>query len=192
MRFEARPKFFKDVASHCNCYVNIAKTLAKRFQMSVANNFLVHQQHTVPSLYHIGPSDEVLPCSFDDDVNAVVCQALHVCSQDSIFIVKWLKVGHYTFKPRCVVLCAITEGYPHFGLLSKIIALQSDAFFVVELLQTVHYDEHFHAYAVKHEDCPKLACVAVTSLKHHVPLKYHHVAYEGSNHLFVSLRHVVF
>lgn len=40
MRFEARHKFFKDVASQSHCYVNISKTLAKRFQLSVAHNFL--------------------------------------------------------------------------------------------------------------------------------------------------------
>ena len=193
MRFEARHKFFKDVASQSHCYVNISKTLAKRFQLSVANNFMMHAQEVVHNHYdQIGPSQDVLLCSLDDDSAAVISHALHICKQDNVFLIRWISIGHYTFKPHCVALCAVLDGQPQFGIVTKIVGLQSSIFFVLEMLQTLHFDQHFHAYAVKHYDCPKLECRALKSLKDHIPLQYYHVKYESEEHLFVALRYSLF
>jgi hypothetical protein len=128
----------------------------------------------------------------DDDSAAVICRVLHICNQDNVFQIKWINIGHYTFKPQCVALCTVIDGLPQFGLVTKIIGLQSSIFFVMELLETLYFDQHFHAYAVKHSDCPKLDCMDFTSLKDHIPLQYHHVKYENEKHMFVALRYTIF
>ncbi len=98
-------------------------------------------------------------------------------------------MGHYLFKEDCVVVLSVADGIPNFGLIKCILFLKK-YLFVVKLFQTVHYDDHFHAYSVVHST--KLIVVDLASLKDYVPLRYHSINYEGVDQLFISLRHVVF
>lgn len=56
-------------------------------------------------------------------------------------------------------------------------------------METIHYDEHFHAYAVKHLVANRLGCVDVETLKDHVPYQVHMIMYEQSQHMLVALRY---
>ena len=193
MRFEARHKFFKEVGKQTHCYINICKTLAKRFQLSLAYCFLNRTENALQKLYdEIGPVQDIVLCSMDDKLCNAICEALHTCSQDTVFDAKWIKIGHYYFKPGCVVLCSLVEGNPDFGVIKKIVELNNNVVFIVERLRTLYFDDHFHAYAVEHHDCVNFNCIELSSLKDHVPLQYHNVTFEKKNVLFVALRYTVF
>jgi hypothetical protein len=165
-------------------------TLANRFQLSLASLLMNPGAHV--SHEQIGSCKDVLVCSVGDDYAEVICSAMSVCQHDGIFLAKWVNVGHYTIQKQVVVVVSVDEGQPRFGIIDKILALKDKVFFVVMLLSTTDYDDHFHAYVVRHFSHKKLVCVALHDLKDHVPLQYHHVDYEGSSRMLISMRYTLF
>ena len=81
--------------------------------------------------------------------------------------------------------------FSQLGIVIYIISVAKKVYFIEEMLDTVHYDEHFHAYAVKYSFPKRIACVALDSMKDHVPLQFHLITYEDAQHMFVALRHVM-
>jgi hypothetical protein len=189
MRFEARHRFFKESARLSHGYKNICQTLANRFQLSLAG--LLMNPGSQTSHNQVGPCKDVLVCSFDDDYAEVICGAMNVCRQDTIFVAKWANVGHYTIMRQAVVVIDVLEGEPHFGIVEKLLALADKIFLVVEMLVTTEYDDHFHSYVVKRLDRRKPVCVALHNLKDHIPLQYHHMTYEGNSFMLVSMRYTI-
>jgi len=189
LRFEARHQIFKDMARTTNCFKNICKTLAKRFQRGLAFRLV---SHTFSNCYECGPANEVVLSEFTNVVCDVVCRTTNLCQSDTVFVVSWVKVGHYILKPNIVAVHSINNGVPEFGTVTDIVAVDSKIYFVLNLLQTAHFDEHFHAYAVTHPGQKTVACVLLESLKDHIPLQYHVIKYEGEQNMYVSLRYTLF
>jgi hypothetical protein len=188
MRFEARHQIFKDFAKNTNCFKNVCKPLANRFQRAIAFRFLN------PVMYkcnEIGPAQEMQVRDFLDPVCDVLCKTTGVCRSDTVLVLKWVKLGHYTFKPSAVTVNAIEGGLPQFGKVTDIIAINEDVFFVEELLLTSHYDDHFHAYSVSHPPQPRRVCVPLKSLLDHIPLQFHVIKYEEELHMLINLRYII-
>ena len=106
-----------------------------------------------------------------------------------MYVADWITVGHYTFKPNAVTVNDIVDGVPQFGIVVLILSVEKQLYFIEELLETIHYDEHFHAYAVKHFASKRLSCVHLKSLRDHVPYQLHMVTYEQTQHNLVMLRY---
>jgi hypothetical protein len=189
MRFEARHQVFKELARTTNCFKNVCKTLAKRFQRGLAFQFV---NHTLFDMYETGPAEEVVVGDFASAICDAVCRDTNICRNDTVHILSWVKIGHYVFKPTAVAVNTICDGIPQFGIVTDVIAINNKIYFVLEVLETVHYDEHFHAYAVKHPSQHYHTCVSIDCLKDHIPLQYHVIKYEGQLTMFVSLRYTIF
>jgi len=129
----------------------------------------------------LGPAVELLVCSLEDRFSNALCAELHLCVGDSIFVANWAKLGHYTFKPKCVALLSVLEGTPQYGIVRHIVLVVGKTYVIVKKLITCHYDEHFHAYSVTQESYPIVSCVLLEECKDNVPLNFHHLNYEGSS-----------
>ena len=116
----------------------------------------------------------------DDIANAIAIS--YKCHENLIYTIKWLQVGHYRLKENCIVLKAVQNGIPEFGIVKKILS--------VENLVSLHYDEHFHAYAVAFSK--SLDVTALRKLEYHVPLQIHCITHEAIKQMFISLHHIAF
>jgi hypothetical protein len=190
MRFEGRHQVFKDLAKSTNCYKNLCKTLADRFQMALAVKFLYQKFDSYGKT--VGPTRQVNVNSLGDLMAQFISSQLSMCAQDHVFVADWITVGHYPFKPNAVTVNDMIDGIPQFGIIVHIINVEKKFFFIQELLETIHFDAHFNAYAVKHMATKRLGCVDLDLLKDHVPYQMHTVSYEQSRHMFVRLRYCLF
>lgn len=187
MRFEARHQVFKDLAKSTHCFKNLCKTLAVRFQMALAVKCM-YQKFGIDGI-GVGPTRQVFISSLGDSMSDLISSKLRMCGQDHVFVADWLTVGHYTFKPNAVTINAMLEGVPQFGIVVLILNVEKKFYFIEESLETIHYDEHFHAYAVKHLEPKRLSFVDLNLLTDHVPYQLHTVTYEQAQHTLVTLRY---
>lgn len=190
MRFEARHNFFKQVSRVIHCFKNICKSLAKRSMLNLASSIL--SKSLFSSCTTIGPAVETVVCNLDDNVSAALCSDLNLCTADVVYIVNWVKAGHYSFSPKSIVIISVSEGIPHYGIIRHIVAVAGKTYVVIEQLAVLHYDEHFHAYKVEYENQVSLSCVLLDTCKDKVPLNCHRVHYENSDHLFIGVRYILF
>jgi len=86
---------------------------------------------------------------------------------------------------------SISNGLPEFGVVTDIVAIDEKIYVILDLLETTFYDEHFHAYVIKHPGHKSYICVLLDSLKDHIPLQYHVIKYEGEQSMFIALRYVL-
>jgi hypothetical protein len=188
MRFEARHNFFKELGRISRCYKNICKTLAKRFQFSLAFNLMTEQLH--PPLERVGTSTEVTVFSLSADIVQLITDTLRLSNQDTIFTLKSVDVGHYTYREGCVVILSVNNATPEFGSVIKIFNVDRKNYLVIKKFQTCHYDDHFHAYVITQSN--QLQIVLLNCLKDFVPLQFQNIVYEGSDQSFITLRHILF
>lgn len=186
MRFEARHNFFKKVARITNCFKNIAKTLAKRSQLALANAFLTHTVfHNKPV---VGPATELIGSM---EEGHVFSKHLGLCQSETLFVAKWVQVGHYTLKQKCIVVLQVSEGVPEFGYVEKVACIKDQTFLLLKKMMVKCFDDHFHAYSVDFLADTVWLVSDVTQLKDHIPLTIHCVMYEERLHKFVSPRYVL-
>jgi hypothetical protein len=148
----------------------ICKSLAKRFQMALAVKFL---NPTVNNAEAVGPARQLTINSLGGTMCEVVCRELKMCSQDYICSADWVSFGHYFFRLNAVMVNSICDGTPQFGITLNTVTVDKEVYFVEELLETVHYDEHFHAYAVQQSITKQLTLVNLLNLKDHIPFQLH-------------------
>ena len=67
--------------------------------------------------------------------------------------------------------------------------MEHQIYFVMQLLQTNYYDDHFHAYAISF--LPQTNVLNIQSLKDPVPLRHRTIEYEGNTQMFVFVRHII-
>lgn len=91
MRFESRHQIFKDMARTTNCFKNLCKTLAKRFQHGLAYRLMCR---SFGDDCETGPVNEVVVKDFADSVSEIICSAMNLCQNDTLFSVSWVKIGH--------------------------------------------------------------------------------------------------
>lgn len=189
MRFEGRHQIFKDMARATNCFKNLCKTLAKRFQRGLSYRLI---SRSFSDVCETGPAEEVVVKDFAASVCETICSATNVCQNDTVFSVSWVKIGHYTFKPTAVAVHAMSDGLPQFGVVTDIVSINKKIYVILDLLDTLCYDEHFHAFVLKHPCRGSHVCVLLQRLKDHIPLQYHVIKYEGEQTMFISLRYDIF
>ena len=108
MRFEARHNFLKELGRIIRCYKNICKTLAKRFQFSLASLLLSGQLHS--SLEYAGPAKEIIIELLEPEIAQCVMSSLKLCSQDTIFTLKYVEIGYHTFKEESIGVIDVING----------------------------------------------------------------------------------
>jgi hypothetical protein len=187
MRFEARHNFYKKISRITNCFKYIAKTLAKRSQLALANSFLTHTVFCSKPI--VGPTVEQLIGSIEE--GHVLSKCLGLSQSETLHVAKWVQIGHYKIKRKCVVVLQVSEGMPEFGYVEKVVCVEEKTFLLLKKMAVKCFDDHFHAYAVEFLTDAVWLVSDVNDLKDHIPLIIHCVMYEATLHKFVSPRYIL-
>lgn len=187
MRFEARHNFFKKVSRVTNCFKNIAKTLAKRNQLALAHDLLTNTVFMCRPV--VGPSSEKLVGSME--AGKALGDYLKLSNSETVYVAKWVQIGHYVIKPKCVVLLQMMDGIPDFGLVEIIVSIKDKVFLVTKKLALNYFDDHFHAYCIDFLANTIWNVTYVSDVKDHIPLNIHCTTYEDKLLKLVYPRYVV-
>lgn len=71
----------------------------------------------------------------------------------------WAEINGITYKLGGVIILDMDYVNPKFGLIKDIFILNSEIFFVSEILWTVSFVHHFHSFLVYHADDPIDFCI---------------------------------
>ena len=189
MRFEAKHRFGKELASTVRNFKNICKTVAERTQMELAHSLLSNKLFVAEQeVVNCGPA---LLCTLDNDLAMCICDGIGLSYSDEVNIVSAVLIGHYRFKPGCCAVLRSEEGCPVFGEVLVVVAVDKFIYFVCDEMKTVDYFEHFHAFEVKHADKPKLTLQKSTDIQDHQPLCVHKVISSGKEICVVAPRYKI-
>jgi len=192
MKYELKNSFFKRCA-HIVCnFTNICKTLAHRHQQQ--SLYIQLSNGHIRDTVTVGKTrfDFVgaLPYSVTINNKLGLCDSAEVavCTKLCVGTVEY-KVGHY------VVLQFDHEaGLPIFAkIVSFVSAIDSDLWYiVVEVVKTVLFVSHFHAYKVLGNKSPCFDCVQYSQLLDHQPLYCHSLwVYESKLHFLRLPYHIL-
>jgi hypothetical protein len=188
MRFEAKHRFGKELSSVCRNFKNICKTIALRNQQRLANDFLKHSSFKTTD--KIGHSNPVLVRSFDDVTAEAVVSSFGLHMEDEVYVASNCCIGHYTFKPGCLIVHDVVDGIPQFAEVQHIIHIEEKTHFVCMCYRTDGFDEHFYAFEVS-----KLCLVSLvpaSSLVDFHPLAIYQILVDGHTTLFINIRAKLF
>jgi hypothetical protein len=185
MRFEGRHSSFKTTAHAVNCFKNICKTLAKRFQMGLAATLIHGKLFSSQTL--VGPCTEVVVGDMGDGVGPLISPGLS--SSDTVLHAQWVSLGHYKIHAGNCVVCGRNVEYPEFGVVKNIIYLNNQGYLILEKLKTIHFDSHFQSYEVEHTT--EVICHGVDKLIDHHPTVLHCIEFEETVHYFTRPRYLI-
>lgn len=190
MRFEAKHNFVRRL-SHIICnFRNVAKTLAFRSQMQLCHSIMCKHTMSERSI-EIGPGESVILASL---MNAELLQAvLEIPLYDEVFIAKWCKVYGTDYRRNLVVAVGNEnqENHPMFGKITMVAVVESQAFLVCDVFQTIGFCRHYHAYAVHPQEPKDIRVVKVEDLIDFYPLHANKSYAVGDNTYYISIRHKV-
>jgi hypothetical protein len=126
MRFEAKHRFGKELASTVRCFKNITYTIAKRTQMELAHSLLNNKLFISDSV--VGNCTSVLVQSLEPALAQCLCEFSGLNTSDEVDVVSSGLIGHYHFKPGCCAVLRCLDGVPEFGEILLIVALGSSIF----------------------------------------------------------------
>jgi hypothetical protein len=148
VRYEAKHNFFK---TQLKSFKNITKTLARKHQKYMA----LHWESFSLSRVTIGPG-KMLQIS-DLQEGPEIAAKLNVDTCANVLLVK--RVKHYgSYRPGLVVCLEINEELPVFSKISTIVVKDEQVVLIGSSVETICFDEHFHAFKVlyKPSQAPKV------------------------------------
>ena len=80
------------------------------------------------------------------------CHQIYNCACKFVFLFRtsWVKYDSILYKVPCVLVSKIEEEWPQFVLLKEIYVTDGNyVFFFVQLLSTVTFNHHYHAYIIR-------------------------------------------
>jgi len=156
MRFEAKHAFFKSF--NLKCFKNIPKTLAKKHQL-----WMCHKQlGTLGSRNRNFLYDGDTVCEGEPmSLSAVYPDLLHefaavlnsAGSDDSenilVYFTNSVKIQGFQYNIGCIIVTEYDySGLPHFSVVQNIFVYKEMKFFVLEQLNTVHFEQRLLCYIV--------------------------------------------
>lgn len=97
----------------------------------------------------------------------------------------WLEINGTKYSHNNVVVLEVTD-MPTFGIIRDLVSSGARYYFVCEVMFTICFNHHFHAYEVRKDDEPEYVVRCQTELADHyvlsiytvsgkdfIPLKYH-------------------
>ena len=152
MRFEAKHRFAKELASVVCNFKNICKTIMHRSQLKLANTLFSGSFNT--EYVQIGICDTIMLGNLQSAVSNSLHAVLNVDNCDEIYVAHLVRFGCYEIKPGCVLCLDIVESHPQFGELKCIVSLAKQLYFVCYPFEALHFHEHFHSFEVKKSSNP--------------------------------------
>lgn len=146
-RFEGKHRMFKLNAKSVISRINITYTLALKNQLHFNYKILSNtgfQDNTILgqtiSYYNLNNcifKDVIISDYLPDDIPQTICS------------ISWIKNLGVRFRAGLYVPLEFINFCPTFGLIKEILTLnEKDIFFVVQMYETLHFDEHFQSYVV--------------------------------------------
>lgn len=147
LRKEGKHKPFKRWARACNNYKNISKTVTERHQQQQSYVFLLRK----PLTRDVEICDQVpVQVSSIDDADDLCSNIIGCALDDTVIMVQGsVHIQMYEFKPKNMVLADWLETGPVFAQVKDIVLVDNKLYFLTNLWETLFYDRHKHAYAVK-------------------------------------------
>lgn len=136
MRYEGKHNFFKKQLS----FKNITKTLATKHQNQMA---YIQELFNINRL-DIGPGSMVSVDVMEG--GREVANLLPACT--NVMCVRWVKHQGFTFRTGLVICGKVELEMPQFYQISSLIVKDDIVLLVTFVIDTVCFDEHFHAYRV--------------------------------------------
>ena len=140
MRYEAKHNFFKQ---QLKSFKNITKTLAKKHQSYMA---MYHESFSKERLI-LGPGKMVT--LFELKQGAAIAAKFGAVMSTSVFSAKWIK--YHGIKYRCdfIVCTEVTCEMPVFCKIDTIVEKDDCVLLCGKLIETVCFENHYHAFNVK-------------------------------------------
>ncbi|OXU19437.1 hypothetical protein TSAR_011763 [Trichomalopsis sarcophagae] len=141
MRFESRHRLLKSIATSTNCNKNLLVTIAKKEMLKLCEmTHLATFEHKIK--FGSIDMDKVTEFYFDDKEKCKRC-----------IYYKEVDDRGFSFKKGIFVVLNMQNVEVEFGEILKIIWVDDELFFYVNVFEEVTFDEHYHAYVV--EKCDK-------------------------------------
>lgn len=196
MRYEAKHRYFKQLAGILGNFTNVAYSLAMRHQrlqclkVDPLGTFCCEFLHKP---VEIGTGKTVV--AGDAEYFDAFCEKEPaVVDTDMFYEATYVVINGTKYKLNAVVFLGFNNDLPEFGTISKIIVFANqDIYFLVIKYTTLEYNEHYHAFEVRRELRPDNILIRQEMLATYMPV--HSVKPYGGNvrygALFVAPRFMI-
>ncbi|KAK2845982.1 hypothetical protein Q7C36_010836 [Tachysurus vachellii] len=130
MRYEAKHKFFK---TQLKSFKNITKTLAKKHQSCMAMHWEYFSQYRLT----LGPG------------KMVELSGLKVELSELVYSVKWIKHHGTEYRPDFIICPEVACEMPVFCKIKTIAVKDENVLLCGTLMETLCFDDHYHAFTVR-------------------------------------------
>jgi len=143
VRSESKYKELRQAAHVTSSRVNLPFTLAVKTSLKLCQHFL-SKKGLVERLEHLSYSERVSVMCLDQYVN-FSHNLSSVKHDDNWNLVKWVKVNGTEYRPDMVVVDAMNNFFPQFGVIDEIVITDSqEVIFVLKRLLTLGFNSHLH------------------------------------------------
>ena len=183
MRFEGKHSFFKEAARRTKCNKNLPLSLAARHQYHQAlhhesANYLGKQKRSF-----VGGT--LMPVYLLDQSIQALIKPL-VSENENFFQSRSVTVDGYSYGYKCAVVTGFMNDALQFKCVMNCLVINETLYLLCSDLETLGFDRHFHAYAVRHVQTYSLLKLDDLLDRHPLGL------YEHGVDSFIVLHHRVF
>lgn len=166
LRYEAKHSFFKGIIRSTQNMKNVVYTLTNRHQMKQAV-CLSEEEILSDEVVHKGGK-----CVNVSDLEEAQQQVLRDRFGDvtSVYTVNTVHTNQREFTGGCTFASGIRNSLCQFSELKEIIIEKGTVYFVVEKLQTISFDQHYHSYIVQKNPTEPLEVITPFQLIDSYPL----------------------
>lgn len=184
LRFEGMHKPLKNYAKLCNNFQNIAKTLAKKYQSSQSYRYLLKK-----------PVDQHRFNLFDQSIVQLqsleaaneIRKELNIAVQQLVTISSRVEVYGYEFRIGCMLTLSPEDNdensEPLFTQIINVVVRGNEVYFIGKDWETLGYERHLHAFAVKPLLIPQFRICKQRDLREYIPL-HATQSHDASNALY--------
>ena len=165
MRFEAKHRFGKEVASVVRNFKNICKTIMHRSQLRIAN--CLFNNTLFRPIVVMGNSDTVSLSFMEVAVSSFLRDKFNLTLFDEIEVASSCRLGHYDVKEGCILCIEVFNGLPVFGKVTYIVRINTTIYIILKALRTDSFYRHFFSFQIEQKN--DLLAMDATTLKDYHP-----------------------
>lgn len=144
MRYEAKHQYFKDLSTKLRNFKNISSTLSNCHQ---AYEMYIHSlEHSGMRMVTTGCKPVLFEHLPTDVQNHIAANAMDA---ENVFSLASVKLQGTLYTVGSVQRIDLSEDEPSFATLSGIFSIRRKILMYARKLQTIMFDEHYHAYVVR-------------------------------------------
>lgn len=159
LRYEARHKSLKSIATRSNNYINITKTISVRNQAE-----LVYNGFTYSDTIDCGKIS-LKDISNFSDLETAALEGIYR-EGDLICEIEWFKCNDFTFRKKFAILYE-----NQFHEIDRIIVMNDNYFLMCSDLELVQFDSFTHSVIIKRMNVPKPKLISFENLVYKKPLE---------------------